>query len=56
MLHINGIGGRGRDYAELIKPINWRIDCTLAGYVRLFASSELSIEHAAFSDVDVYAE
>ena len=57
VLHINGIGGRGKDYtAELIKPINWRIDCTPAGYVRLFASSELSIENADFSDVDVYAE
>lgn len=56
VLHINGVGGMGREYAELVKPINWRIDCTPAGYVRPFASSELSIENADFSDVDVYAE
>ena len=44
VVHINGIGGWGETFKELIKPIDWRIDCLPgSGCLRLFTDKDCVI-------------
>lgn len=61
VIHLNGIGGYGKyvDYEKVIKTgmikrVDWSIDCLPCGLLRLFCSSNLSIDDFICSDFCLY--
>jgi len=58
VVHINGIGGYGKDVrVEMVKPIGWSIDClTKSRCLRLFANVECSADDFIGSDFCFYVE
>lgn len=62
VIHINGIGGYGRNWEEslrtgLVKRVNWCIDClSVSGCLRLFTSQTCHIGDFVGSDFEIFAE
>lgn len=61
VIHLNGIGGYGKyvDYekvikTDMVKRVDWSIDCLPCGLLRLFCSSNLSIDDFIYSDFCLY--
>ena len=62
VIHLNGIGGYGnKDYdkalkTNMVKRIDWSIDCLSNGLIRLFCSYKLDIDKMILSDFDLYVK
>ena len=62
VLHLNGIGGYGRNFNETIDTkktdvIDWKIDCLpISGCLHLFANRKLSTDKWCGSDMCIYNE
>lgn len=61
VIHLNGIGGYGKDFdfdealkTNLVKRIDWSIDCLSNGLIRLFCSYKLDIDEFILSDFNLY--
>lgn len=56
VIHLNGIGGYGRKYnnTNMVKRIDWSIDCLPNGLLRLFCSHKLDIDDIICSDFNLY--
>lgn len=56
VIHLNGIGGYGKNYSTAIRPVDWRIDCLKTGFLRLFSGRNLlSLDDYVLSDFCIYA-
>ena len=64
VIHLNGIGGYGQydiEYKKaiitnMVKRIDWSIDCLPNGLVRLFCSGKLKIDDFICSDFNLYVK
>jgi Zn ribbon nucleic-acid-binding protein len=63
VMHLNGIGGYGKpgeDFEALttnmIRRVDWSIDCLPNGLIRLFCSYKLDIDEFIVSDFNLYAK
>jgi hypothetical protein len=64
IIHLNGIGGYGQydiEYKKaiitnMVKRIDWSIDCLPNGLVRLFCSDKLKIDDFICSDFNLYVK
>lgn len=57
VIHLNGIGGYGKNYGDIPKRQDWRIDCLENGLLRVFSfTHELEIDNIICSDFCVYME
>ena len=64
VIHLNGIGGYGKynmDFdkalkTNMVKRIDWSIDCLSNGLLRLFCSRKLEIEDFICSDFNLYVK
>lgn len=64
IIHLNGIGGYGQYGIEyetavrtnMVKRINWDIDCLPNGLLRLFCSGKLKIDDFICSDFNLYVK
>jgi hypothetical protein len=64
IIHLNGIGGYGQydiEYKKaiitnMVKRIDWSIDCLPNGLVRLFCSGKLKIDDFICSDFNLYVK
>ena len=60
IIHLNGIGGLGKygrdlfNKTNLVKRIDWSIDCLPNGLLRLFCSYKLDIDKFIMSDFSLY--
>lgn len=58
---LNGIGGYGKDFCgslktNMVKRIDWTIDCLSNGLIRLFCSYKLDIDKFILSDFNLYVK
>ena len=64
VMHLNGIGGYGKynkDFdktlkTDMVKRIDWSIDCLPNGLIRLFCSGKLDIDEIIISDFNLYVK
>lgn len=61
VIHLNGIGGYGKDFDEalktnMVKRIDWSIDCLPNGLIRLFCSHKLDIDEFICSNFNLYVK
>lgn len=61
VIHLNGIGGYGKDFNKtlkigMVKRIDWSIDCLSNGLIRLFCSYKLDIDEFILSDFNLYVK
>lgn len=64
VIHLNGIGGYGKYNKDIdvtlktnmVKRIDWSIDCLQNGLIRLFCSYKLDIDKLILSDFNLYVK
>ncbi len=62
VVHLNGIGGYGKYNFDktlktnMVKRIDWSIDCLPNGLIRLFCSYKLDIDEFIVSDFNLYVK
>jgi len=64
VIHLNGIGGYGKYNkgfdktlkTDMVKRIDWSIDCLPNGLIRLFCSCKLDIDEIIISDFNLYVK
>ena len=57
VIHLNGIGGYGKNYGDIPKRQDWSIDCLENGLLRVFSfTHDLEIDRIICSDFCVYME
>ena len=60
VVHLNGIGGYGKRkefwLRDVVKSVDWAIDCLPNGLIRLFCSHELEIDNLLLSDFNLYVK
>lgn len=59
VIHLNGIGGYGKynqNLTDMVKRIDWSIDCLPNGLIRLFCSHKLDIDKIIVSDFNLYVK
>lgn len=64
VIHLNGIGGYGKNYQDfdkalktnMVKRIDWSIDCLSNGLIRLLCSYKLDIDEMILSDFNLYVK
>jgi len=59
VIQLNGIGGYGKynkNFTDMVKRIDWSIDCLPNGLIRLFCSHKLDIDKFIGSDFSLYVK